>query len=243
MTDFDNLLNMTYEQCCQYLQKKYGKVPYDYFTDEKCNSKNKNNSKTNQGLIIHHIDEDKGVSLSEKKEAKNNPFKYQKADRLVYCNYLEHLILHIKIVEYNKKLTIKEYNFYFDPKNEILKKPIWWYVKGDEIYYGAGGIFNYIVPELNDIYVGVTFNEKWKQNCANLIINRKNDYLKCIKKIKNLGFDVYLLLTSFKYFLPLDTTSRSGSYYLKSLFEQLKWLNLNWTILKNMKSYLTKWNK
>ncbi len=73
--------------------------------------------------------------LSTPTYAKKNPFDYQKADHLVYCNLLEHLVLHIKIVEYPNPAQ-----------------------NAGETCGGIGGIiYNYIVPELNDIYSGIVY--------------------------------------------------------------------------------------
>lgn len=81
------------------LLQKYGPSQYDYFCNESCKSKNKKTSRSNEGLFLHHIDENKEILLSSPDVAAIRPFAYQRADRLVYANYLEHLILHIKIVE------------------------------------------------------------------------------------------------------------------------------------------------
>ena len=92
-------IHMSYEEYVDYLLKKYGKSEYDYFCDESCKSRNTKGIRTSEGLFQHHIDEDKAILLSTKEFALNQPYKYQKASRLVYCNLLEHLLLHIKIVE------------------------------------------------------------------------------------------------------------------------------------------------
>lgn len=54
-------------------------------------------SRTHEGLLCHHIDEDKGAVLSNPHFAKDYPFSYQKKERLVYCDYIEHLLLHYKL--------------------------------------------------------------------------------------------------------------------------------------------------
>ena len=94
--EVQNQLKMTYSELVDYLLKKYGPAECDYFRTEACKSKNPKVSRTNEGLYCHHIDEDKAIMLCNDKFAVNNPFEYQKAERLVYCNALEHLILHIK---------------------------------------------------------------------------------------------------------------------------------------------------
>lgn len=172
MTEIAKLLLMNYHQCTNYFKRKYGNVPKDYFVDERCTQKPKGNTRTNEGLCIHHIDEDKAILLSMPEYAIKNPFAYQKAERLVYCNLLEHLVLHIKIFEFP------------NPNKNLME------------IVGVGGIFAFIVPELNDIYSGVKCKWEWKQKIANVILPLKDDYFKCIKKLVELNFP-YPLLTSF----------------------------------------------
>lgn len=99
------LLNMNYQQLVELMKQKYGPVPYDYFCTPSCKSVNLKNSRTYDGLEIHHIDEDKHPLLSSTRFAtkSNASWELQKAERLVYANLFEHLILHIKICELNNK--------------------------------------------------------------------------------------------------------------------------------------------
>jgi hypothetical protein len=94
---------MSYDDYVQHLLNKYGAAECDYFINETCKSKNKKISRSSEGLFCHHIDENKEILLSTPEVARNKPFAHQKADRLVYANYLEHLLLHIKIVEEDKE--------------------------------------------------------------------------------------------------------------------------------------------
>ena len=89
---------------------KYWRYKHNYFKDTACKTKNPFVTRTNEGLFCHHIDEDKAIMLCDDKFAVNNPFEYQKADRLVYCNLLEHLLLHVKIAE-NPALMLTKTNF------------------------------------------------------------------------------------------------------------------------------------
>jgi hypothetical protein len=96
--DLNAEIAMSYDEYVAYLLKKYGSAKCDYFYNKMCVSKNMNVERTNEGLFCHHIDEhNKTGSLSDPLNAQKHPFDYQKAERLVYCNYLEHLLLHIKI--------------------------------------------------------------------------------------------------------------------------------------------------
>ena len=95
----EKLLSLDYQSLVSLLLQTYGPVPYDYFATEECKSKRPKNSRTKDGLVIHHIDEDKHILLGEPAIARELPFDYQRSDRLVYCNMVEHLLLHIKIAE------------------------------------------------------------------------------------------------------------------------------------------------
>ena len=98
-------LLIAYDDYVDRLLAKYGPVPNDYYRNEVCLTRT-GNPRTCEGLIIHHIDEDKEAGLSSMWKYRNPfsmPEEYQKADRLVYCNLVEHLLLHMKILE--KELT------------------------------------------------------------------------------------------------------------------------------------------
>ncbi len=89
---------MTYEELINYLIQKYGPAQYDYFKDDIDFHRETKVTRSEEGLYCHHIDEDKANNLSDSNYAMRAPFDWQKKDRLVYCNLIEHLLLHIKIV-------------------------------------------------------------------------------------------------------------------------------------------------
>lgn len=149
----ENLLSMPYSDVVKYLLKKYGYAKHNYFKDTACKTKNPLVTRTNEGLFCHHIDEDKAIMLCNDKFAVNNPFEYQKADRLVYCNLLEHLLLHVKIAE-NPNPDANE--------NELP---------------GIGGAINFICKDLNDIYSGKEFADEWRKNVANKVKDNFDDYI------------------------------------------------------------------
>ena len=151
-------LEMKYSELVEYLLKKYGPAKYDYFCTESCKSKNHKVSRTNEGLYCHHIDEDKAIMLSNDSYAIKNPYEYQKAERLVYCNVLEHLILHIKIVE--------------EPRNKAANEL--------EIQ-GIGGVINFICPQINDYYNGFVFKQPYLIKIYSLIENNFEDYIRVLK--------------------------------------------------------------
>ena len=71
-------VKMTYYELQDYLLKKYGPAKYDYFTKPECKYKNKNVSRTKEGLYCHHMDEDEGGNLSNPPQAKLQCFEWQK---------------------------------------------------------------------------------------------------------------------------------------------------------------------
>lgn len=110
---FDKLFDMTYDEYVDSLLKTYGPVEEPYYTDSSFYEKNKNIVRTDEGLVIHHIDEDKILDLSSIEdgiEDQEDYFKYQLPERLVYCNYVEHMILHMKIVEKELLKQVSERN-------------------------------------------------------------------------------------------------------------------------------------
>ena len=157
---YDELLTKSYSQIVESLLNKYGRVTGDYFVNETCRSRNRRISRTSEGLFCHHIDEDKAILLSNDKYAANNSFEYQKADRLVYCNFLEHLLLHIKIAE--------------EPKNANANK--------NELQ-GIGGAVNFIVKQINGFYGGQIPTAEYLAIAMNVI---ENDYPSYIKMLQHL---------------------------------------------------------
>lgn len=99
--------------------------------------------------------------LSDPGHAQLNSFEYQKAENLCYCDYLEHLLLHILICE-----------------NPSQDKNLFEAV-------GIGGVINFIVPELNDFYSGWHTNQSWRINCHNKIKDDKEMYLILLKRFKD----------------------------------------------------------
>ena len=158
---YESMLKMNYQDIVSALLKKYGSAKHNYFKDTACKIKNPLVTRTNEGLFCHHIDEDKAIMLCNDKFAVNNPFEYQKADRLVYCNFLEHLLLHVKIAE-NPSPDANE--------NELP---------------GIGGAINFICKELNDIYSGKEFADDWRKNVADKVKDSFDDYITILRYLWN----------------------------------------------------------
>jgi len=156
-------LQMTYEELQHYLIQKYGGAVCDYFVTPECNSKSKKISRTKEGLYCHHIDEDKGANLGNPMQAKLQPFEWQRKERLVYCNVLEHLILHVKIAILRQKQEL-------EMPNDISN------------FFTTGGIF-LICEEINDMYKKDGTSVAWKKKCYEEIKDNYEDYITLVKTI------------------------------------------------------------
>ena len=155
--EIEKELGMSYQELVEYLLEKYGTAPCDYFVNESCRTKSKRISRSEEGLECHHIDEDKAIMLSDQRWALKNPFDYQKADRLVYANVLEHLILHMKIVEGPRNI-----------ESNALELP------------GLGGVINFICPQINDYYNGYEYKRPRDIKKFSLIADNFDDYIKVL---------------------------------------------------------------
>lgn len=104
------LLLKTYDEAVIFLLQKYGPAQDDYFREKsykrflngevKSIAKGKT-TRTTEGLYCHHIDENKWLKISDKYfvEKHKIPFESQRKDRLVYCDLIEHSILHVLIAK------------------------------------------------------------------------------------------------------------------------------------------------
>lgn len=158
LEEYNKVKGFSYLEYCDYLQKKYGIGLAPYFS--KSWSKNPKCTRTKDGLIAHHKYEDHAILLGDVNHAMKNPYEWQLPENIVYCDYLEHLFLHILICE--------------NPSEEqnVLEA------------VGVGGVINFIVPELNDLYSGWVTAQAWRAKCHSLVINDKNVYLTLLKRFK-----------------------------------------------------------
>ncbi|USS92963.1 hypothetical protein M8332_04980 [Fructilactobacillus ixorae] len=152
------LLDLDYQSAVKSLLNKYGKSTKDYYSEKmyvdflkenrKTLIKTKEISRTDEGLYIHHIDEDKYIQLSTPKIIKSfgYPFTVQKADRLVYCNLIEHSILHTLISREADGLQ------------------------------GRGGYWAFIRPTIIEWFIaGKKPTPKWMINCYNTAYLTKDE--------------------------------------------------------------------
>ncbi len=192
---YDMIMEKSYDELVQYLINKYGPAKYDYFTNEYCTMKNKNVSRTKEGLYCHHIDEDKAIMLSNDQFASKNPFEYQKANRLVYCNFLEHFLLHILIAE--------------EPKNKDANP--------NEMQ-GIGGAINFMCRQLNDLYNGYEYKQEWMRNVANVVKDDYESYIKMLKRLWNfIKKDDFYSMAIPKQFLAMGWDGQIYDKILKEL--------------------------
>ena len=141
-------LSVDYDDLVEYLLVKYGPAQYDYFCTESCASKNKKVSRANEGLECHHIDENKYRKLSDTMVAQMRPFECQKAYRLVYCNIIEHLLLHLHIILEDKT----------------------------DQHLGLNGFF-YINARINDYYNGYEYKRESNKKLFEVIKNNYKQYV------------------------------------------------------------------
>ena len=150
LEEYNKVKDFTYLEYCDYLQKKYGIGRADYMT--KGYNKQPKCSRTKDGLWAHHKFENLYTNLSNKDFAINLPFEYQLAKNIIYCDFLEHLFLHILIME-----------------NPNYKKA------------GIGGII-FITPDLNDFYSGFNTSQEWKKKSYEIVKDDEPVYLTLVRR-------------------------------------------------------------
>ena len=111
--------------------------------------------------MTHHKYEDHAIMLGDLRIAMKNPYEWQLAENIVYCDYLEHLFCHILICDSPS-----------DNRNPIEA-------------VGIGGVVNFLVPELNDVYSGWITGQDWRAICYKKIINDVDVYLELLRRFKH----------------------------------------------------------
>ena len=155
LEELNKVKNFTYTEYVKYLQEKYGLSKTAYFTEGW--SPIVKTKRTKEGLFVHHVKEDCEIMLGNVNYAKKQPYEYQLPENLVYCDYLEHLLLHILIVKYPGK------------SQNPLTMP------------GIGGIINFLIPELNDYYSGYPIKQAWKQTVFDKVKDDLDAYLELLR--------------------------------------------------------------
>lgn len=145
--------NMNYYKYCKHLQQKYGIPTGSYFLSPSLKSKNLKITRGRDGLYIHHICENEYIMLCDPTSchSQNISFSVHEPQNLCYCDLLEHMELHVKIVE--------EYAF-----------------NNPTAFVGIGGIINFLIPELELMYTPEYQPTNYLAAVKNRIINKKTEY-------------------------------------------------------------------
>lgn len=147
-------MGLSYQELLVYLKGKYGAAPENYYLNIECTRKSKKNARGNEGLFLHHdyeYDEKNSLSknLSNPDDARQFDYKYQYAENLTYCNYLEHILLHVKI----NILRTKQLNIFI-----------------------KDGLVVFMLPEVNDWYKYLVDLVPWQKVAFSLIEDNYTDY-------------------------------------------------------------------
>lgn len=194
LREYNKVKGMSYLKYCKYLQNKYG-IPKNNFFRPNWTPVN-SIKRTSEGLYIHHVMEDHSIMLGRKEYAIQNPYEWQMARNLLYCDMLEHLLLHILICE--------------NPHKD----------KKQNHFVGFGGAINYLVPELNDVYSGWVTKQDWRLKTHKVILKDKNVYFELIKRFKRDFPDFCdMLYHSFTETFPISYWSKEND---KKLINELK---------------------
>lgn len=147
MEEYLQLLNRDYSNAVSFLLDKYGVATDDYFKEKSYNKFFNGEiksigrgkiSRTSEGLYCHHIDENKYQKMTDSNFIKiqNIPFSAQKKERLVYCDLIEHTILHTIIS------------------------------RETESRYGKQGLITFLIPNILDWYIHeMKPSKEWELNC------------------------------------------------------------------------------
>lgn len=141
--EYGDLLSKNYDEAVEFLLQKYGSAQYDFFSEKSYqrfidgeikNITKGKYSRTDEGLYCHHIDEKKYLNISNQSFVKEYivSFEFQKKDRLVYCDLIEHNILHVLIIqETSQEFGAPGYEAFLKPMivewylDEIIPRPEW----------------------------------------------------------------------------------------------------------------------
>lgn len=155
---YKTLMDMSYAQLVTKFLNEYGHATNSYFEEnsyvnfvnETSNVKPINNrvSRTSEGLYCHHIQENKYRNMSQIDVCRETkvPFEAQQAKNLVYCNLIEHAILHAKIAqETNFEFGIFGYIFFL--RNQIVN---WYIIQDNNIRIHEQSCYNVARLSLED---------------------------------------------------------------------------------------------
>ena len=110
LTEYKQLLSKNYDKAIEILFEKYGAAEDDYFSKKSYERFFKGEikqitkgkfSRSVDGLECHHIDENKFLHMTNMDCIKDQsiPFESHQKEKLVFCDVIEHAILHILIAK------------------------------------------------------------------------------------------------------------------------------------------------
>ncbi|HFU5941372.1 hypothetical protein NQ080_12025 [Enterococcus faecium] len=169
------LLSKTYVEAVSFLLQKYGSAQDDYFREKSyqkfLNGEIENitkgkTSRTNEGLYCHHIDENKWLKASDKGFIRkyNIPFEVQRKNRLVYCDLIEHSILHALIA------------------------------KETSLEFGYPGFIAFLRPDIEKWYLNKDIPKRgWKKNCYKKAFLNPQEAFGILKEIQKIIGESYFI--------------------------------------------------
>ena len=188
LDEYNAAKNMNYNAFCEYLKAKYGIATEDYYLPGFV--RNNKVSRTREGLFAHHVMEDRAILLSTREVAMTHPMLYQSKENLVYCDWVEHLYLHLLIAE--------------NPAPDA------------EEGVGIGGCVSFLVPQLNDVFAGFRSDKEWEQNCINKVFDEETGFDAYMAIVARLKVHLAKLLTGDSSVIDLDALNEHCNYYLCS---------------------------
>lgn len=204
------LLSKTYAEAVVFLLQKYGPAQDDYFREKSyqkfLNGENKSITKgkttrTSEGLYCHHIDENKWLKASDKDFIRkyNIPFEAQRKNRIVYCDLIEHSILHALIA---KETSLK---------------------------FGYPGFIAFLRPDIEEWYLNKKIpNQGWKKNCYKKAFLNPQEAFEILKEMQRIIGKSYFS-TLFDYYEEKrkqeeESKKRLQSIKQRRIAEREKWI-------------------
>lgn len=159
--EYEPLIDMSYNELVSYLLNKYGTVQGDYYENNDFAVVNTGILRKDEGLICHHVSELNDTLVGEIKYAKRFPIEEHLSKNLIYCNIMEHFLLHAKIAEESLGTTLDR----------------------AKAAYNSSAIVN-ITRQINSIYNGIDTSLDFEIDVSN-IQSSYDVYVKALNKLWN----------------------------------------------------------
>ncbi|PZV98750.1 hypothetical protein [Metamycoplasma auris] len=198
MSEIRELLELDYKECVAYLIHKYGSVNKTLLdNDEDLNfSVNDFSSIREKGLFVHHIDEYEIDWLAKPNVIRKYP-DLDFEEKLVYCNLLEHMVLHIKIWQKTNRSGGYLFSEIIPELNDIFSGIIYkesWKNKAaslvrnykDDYFFCLSKLKIHLKDEVNLLLVSSKDNEEigWSKEKNEALFNEIKAYFKYDKLLK-----------------------------------------------------------